>query len=247
MSKPDPTPLPDTRQSVIADAILPPSSTAVRDLTRFCEAYWFPIFANIRRRGYADEAAEDLTQELFAKILDPARNPLANFDPTKGAIRAHGKFRTFMLWQIDGHLSDAKRKAEAEKRGGKLRPVPFDLAEAEARYREIGHENLDPSQLFERLLAIEILDKAEAELEFLYRQSGKQALYHDLKPHLYRPDADESYAQLADRLGLTKKQIQAAIEKMRGDYRVILRKQVAQLCTNPADVENELNALKRAL
>jgi len=247
MTTPENSRLPDTRHSVIADAIQSASNTSERDLTRFCEAYWFPIFATIRRKGYEKHAAEDLTQDLFAKILDPSKNPLARYDPDRLPDHVPRKFRTFILWQIDGHLSDANRKAKAAKRGGNARPIPFDIAEAEARYQELGHESLDPSQLFERLLALEILEKVEAELEFQYQQSGKADLFAAIKPHLYRQDSDESYAALGKRLSMTRDYVRKAVEKMKGANRLIIRSHVARLCTNPAEVDQEIKALQRAL
>ena len=35
-------------------------------LARLCEAYWYPIYAFVRRQGHDAEAARDLTQGYFA-------------------------------------------------------------------------------------------------------------------------------------------------------------------------------------
>jgi RNA polymerase sigma-70 factor (ECF subfamily) len=69
-----------------------PQSTAA--LEQLCNAYWYPLYACVRRRGYQPQDAQDLTQGFFAALL--ARNYLARAD------RQRGRFRTFLLsaWSI---------------------------------------------------------------------------------------------------------------------------------------------------
>src|SRR6478609_3566242 len=65
-----------TRWSLVAaaqDAAAPESRQALADL---CAAYWYPVYAYVRRRGHDHHAAQDLTQAFFARRLqgrDPAR------------------------------------------------------------------------------------------------------------------------------------------------------------------------------
>ena len=35
---------------------------AQRALSHLCQTYWFPLYAYVRRKGYAPQDAEDLTQ-----------------------------------------------------------------------------------------------------------------------------------------------------------------------------------------
>ena len=48
-----------------------------------CQAYRYPLYAFMRRRGYAPDAAEDLTQEFFADLL--SRGVLEKADRTVAA------------------------------------------------------------------------------------------------------------------------------------------------------------------
>ena len=52
-------------------------------------AYWYPLYAYARRRGFGPEDAEDLTQEFFHQLL--ASDWIARAD------RSKGRFRTFLL------------------------------------------------------------------------------------------------------------------------------------------------------
>src|SRR5437879_10486901 len=58
-------------------------------LAALCVAYWYPLYAFIRRQGYDAHAAQDLTQEFFLRFLEPGF--LGTVD------RAKGKFRSFLL------------------------------------------------------------------------------------------------------------------------------------------------------
>ena len=39
-------------------------------LAKLCEAYWYPLYAYVRRRGYDADEAQDLTQEFFTVLLE---------------------------------------------------------------------------------------------------------------------------------------------------------------------------------
>src|SRR5262245_2747379 len=58
-------------------------------LAGLCSAYWYPLYAFIRRRGSSPHEAEDLTQEFFFRFLE--RHALGSVHP------AAGKFRSFLL------------------------------------------------------------------------------------------------------------------------------------------------------
>src|SRR5262249_4483224 len=58
-------------------------------LENLCRAYWYPLYTYVRRKGYAEEDAKDLTQQFFTRLLQGDRLTLA--DP------ARGRFRTFLL------------------------------------------------------------------------------------------------------------------------------------------------------
>jgi hypothetical protein len=58
-------------------------------LAALCTAYWYPLYALIRRKGYAPDDAQDLTQAYFARLLE--KGVLAAAD------RSKGRFRAFLL------------------------------------------------------------------------------------------------------------------------------------------------------
>ena len=59
------------------------SGTLARDaLATLCQAYWYPMYAFIRRKGHAPDEAQDLTQTYFARLLEEGVIPAA--DQRKG-------------------------------------------------------------------------------------------------------------------------------------------------------------------
>jgi len=45
------------------------SPAATEALEKICRNYWRPLYAFVRREGYAREEAQDLTQAFFARFL----------------------------------------------------------------------------------------------------------------------------------------------------------------------------------
>ena len=88
-------------------------------LAELCAAYWFPVYALIRRKGHDPDSALDLTQDYFARLLE--KPVLAAADPRKGRFRlpADG------LRPLPGQRHD---RAARLKRGGGRTFVPIESA-----------------------------------------------------------------------------------------------------------------------
>ena len=55
---------PTTLWTVVLHAVVP----TPMPLTQLCQAYWYPLYSFVRRRGYSSHDAEDLTQAFFAQL-----------------------------------------------------------------------------------------------------------------------------------------------------------------------------------
>src|SRR5437763_12231187 len=78
-----------TRWSLVLAARDRDEPQAREALSALCAAYWYPLYAFIRRRGEGAERARDLTQEFFARLLEK--------DALAGVDRGKGRFRSFLL------------------------------------------------------------------------------------------------------------------------------------------------------
>src|SRR2546427_5730017 len=99
-----------THWSVVLAAGQTTSPQAEEALEKLCRAYWYPLYAYVRRQGHSPHDAQDLTQGFFARLLE--KNWVGAAD------RQKGKFRSFLLSALNHFLGDQRDRANAVKRGG---------------------------------------------------------------------------------------------------------------------------------
>ena len=114
---------------------------AGRALENLCRLYWFPLYGYVRRKGYQQSDAEDLTQGFFAQLLRKHR--------LSSVARDKGKFRTFLLTCLDHYLRDEYVKQSAQKRGGDRTILSLDWEDAESRYTLDPPDEKSPEHYFE--------------------------------------------------------------------------------------------------
>jgi len=111
-----------TQWTVLDQAAADPACPLTNELL---QRYWKPIYCYLRRKGYDNDQAKDLTQGFFQEVI-LGRNLLRQADRTKG------NFRTLVLTSLERYLCSEHRKRTARKREPQGAHVPFtqDLAEA---------------------------------------------------------------------------------------------------------------------
>ena len=208
-------------------------------LAGLCAAYWFPVYAFVRRKGRGPEEALDATQDYFVRLL--ARGTVAAADAGKG------RFRSFLLADCTRFLADRRDHDRAAKRGGGVAPLSIDARDAEGRYlREPAHDRT-PERHFERAWALALLDGVLARLRAEYEGSGRGAAFETLKVALTDGPRTVPHAELARRLGATEGAVQVAVHRLRRRYRDLVREAIAATVADPADVEDEIRDLFAAL
>ena len=228
-----------TRWSMVLSAGNQSSPQRASALEQLCRAYWYPLYAYVRRRGHSPEDAQDLTQSFFARLLE--KNWLAAAD------RERGKFRSFLLTALKNFLANEWDKASRQKRGGHAHIISLDAAALETRF---GHEPADPATPeteFDRQWALTLLDLVLHSLEKEYAANGKGELFVNLRSTLSGERATIPYAQIAARLDSTEGAIKVAVHRLRERYREILREEIAHTVETSAQVEEELRHLFAAL
>jgi RNA polymerase sigma-70 factor (ECF subfamily) len=211
------------------------SPQAKKALETLCRAYWYPLYAYVRRKGYDVHSAQDLIQEFFARLL--ARNYLSVAD------RNRGKFRSFLLASLEHFLAREWTKGHAQKRGGGQAVLSLDGADAENRYLlEPAHE-LTPDKIFDRRWATTLLDQAMSQLRRECLDSGKGELFATVQSSLIGEKGDASYAEISLALNKSEGAIKVAVHRLRQRYGELVRAEIAQTVTTPEEVDEELNYL----
>jgi len=210
----------------------PSSRSAMESL---CRAYWYPLYAFVRRQGNDPHQAKDLTQAFFERFLER--------EFFRGVDRSKGRFRSFLLACLRHFLADERDRMRALKRGAGQALVPLDDAVAEGRYVAIADTALQPDQVYEREWLYAVLDRARERLRGEYAATGKGSLFDCLSCQRGTAEAGLTYAELGYRLGKTEKAIRLEAYRLRQRYHQLVREEIAQTVSDPAELEEEIRYL----
>jgi RNA polymerase sigma factor (sigma-70 family) len=214
----------------------PSAKTALEVL---CRRYWFPLYAFVRREGYQDHDAQDLTQAFFARFLEK--------DFLRDVDRSRGKFRSFLLASLRHFLSNARDYAKATKRGAGRATLSFDFSHAENRY---ANEPVGPwtaEKLFHRRWALELLQAVLDRLQGEWAAPQKQAFFLAVQDFVSGSAATRTYGEIAQEFATTEGAVKTAVHRLRRRYRELLREEIAQTVSGPAEVDEEIQQLFAAL
>jgi RNA polymerase sigma factor (sigma-70 family) len=215
------------------------SDVSVAALETICRAYWYPLYAFVRRSGHSAHDAQDLTQEFFYRLLEKRW--------LDGADRAKGRLRTFLIVALKHFMVSEWRRTSAQRRGGGQAHVPIDTAFAESRYAAESDSPLPPEATFDKQWALALHDLTLERLENEFKAAGKPAEFEALKECLMAARGGIDYAAIAARIDTSEGAARVAVHRLRKRFREIYREEVSQTLAENEDAETELNHLARAL
>jgi len=210
----------------------PQSDHALEEL---CRTYWFPLYAYTRRRGHNKEDAEDLTQAFFARFL--AKNYL------EGLSAERGRFRAFLLASLKHFLINEWKKTQRLKRGGGEKLLALDWQTADTQFQVASTAEPSPDKAFDREWALALLAKVIERLRAECETGGKSKQFEQLKIFLTAGKGALSHADAAKSLGMDETAVRVAVHRLRKRYRQLLRDEISQTLTDPAQVDEEMRAL----
>ena len=202
---------------------------------RLYSDYWYPLYAYVRRRGYAPADAEDITQDFFVHLI--------TYQALHGLEREGGKFRTFLLRLLDNFLANEWDRSRAQKRGAGQVLLSLNSAEGEARYALEPPDHSTPETLFERQWVVTLLAKVLENLGGECELTGKSGLFADLRLHLQGDRQGPPYADVAQRHGMSEGAVKVAVHRLRQRYGDLLRAEIVRTTGNPQAVDDELRYL----
>ena len=210
-------------------------------LAELCAAYWYPIYALIRRKGHPPDRALDLTQGYFARLIE--KSTISAADP------ARGRFRSFLRADCTFFLSHNRDHDRALKRGGSARVLSIDSDDAETRFRLEPAHNETPERQFERDWAMSLIDRAMGRLERHYQAGNRGETFRRLKPILTSDPEADRFAQLAAELKTTEGALRTALHRLRARFADELRAEIAETLDDPTPeaIAEELRGLFSAL
>jgi len=241
-----PLPAPGASQtdwSMIYDAAYGPEEHARAAWDQLARRYWPAIFAYIRSHGRDVHQASDLTQGFVCDIM-LGRRLLKVADPRRG------RFRTLLLTALKNYITERHRADTRRKRA----PADGQILELDGRGgAAMAPASADtPEAVFiaqwSAMLVQRVLDRVRRSCE----EEGLDRHWAVFDARVARPmltgEAPVSYAALVERLGV-RDAAQAAnmMITVKRRFARMLFEEVAQTVEDPADVEDELRVLMRAL
>jgi RNA polymerase sigma-70 factor (ECF subfamily) len=219
------------------------SPTAQAALEELCEAYYEPVHAFIRRYDGDGEAARDLTQEFFARLL--AGRGLGAVEPGRG------RFRSYLLGAIKHFIANERDRARSSKRGGGLAVLSSPPANADG---DTGLESQIPDPagppsdaVFDRQWGLTIVSRATARLAAEFAEASRAEHFDVLKPWLLGDCEFLSQPDAARQLGITEGAVKVAVHRLRKRFRELVRAEIAPTVDAPGQIHDELRYLLEVL
>jgi len=203
------------------------------------ERYWKPIYCCLRRKGYGNEEAKDLTQGFFHDVVLSRRL-------IQRADAAQGRFRSFLLHALNQYLIDEQRKAAAQKRIPKSKLVTLEAVDPPS-LPQMMHD-FDDEQCFNYAWKADLLDRVLTELRQAYVEQGMDAHWHLFRDRLLRPSLDDtpapSLTDLCEQHGITG-EVKASnmLGTVKRRFQSLLKEQVRQTVLSGEVAEEELGEM----
>jgi len=131
------------------------------------EKYWKPVYCYLRRKGYDNERAKDLTQGFFHEVV-------LNRDLVGRADEARGRFRSFLLHALNQYATKQSLKDRAAKRIPRHKLVSLDVAEPPALPARVANASAEETYHYAWLSAL---------LERVVAQVGAECVEQGLTTH----------------------------------------------------------------
>lgn len=213
-------------QSTLWSRILLVRRQDSRAVSEFVDRYRAPILLFITNAGFPEQDAEDLTQEVFLRLL--------NDDVLSKAERDKGKFRSFLLAVTKNLIREERRKRAAVKRGGEAVQESLDReGAADPPAPEPGEEE------FDRAWVRNLLGAALGALE------RDNPLHHQaLAAHVLE---GKDYQAVADLLGKSLQDVKNYIHRSRKKLLELLQREIARYSSTAEEYEEEIRYLSRFL
>jgi RNA polymerase sigma-70 factor (ECF subfamily) len=234
-----PQSFPPTRWSLVLAATQQSSAESAAALETICQAYWYPLYAYVRRSGQSPHDAQDLTQDFFQRLLE--KRWLAAAD------REKGRLRTFLIVALKHFMAKEWRHASAQRRGGGQIPVSIDTQLAESRYAADPSAHSATELLFDRQWALAVLDLTLSRLQSEFAAAGRERDFDALKDSLMAARGAIDYAAVAEKLGGSPSAARVAVHRLRKRFRDIYREEISQTLAENANLDDEMQYLAAVL
>jgi RNA polymerase sigma-70 factor (ECF subfamily) len=225
---------PPTCWTQLAEATLTGDPAGRKALEALCARYRPPVVSFLRSKGWNAVDADDLTQDLFAKLLVSRA--------WKKADRSRGLFRTFLLAILQHLISNKLAHEKALKNGGGAALLSLDWLEQDSGW-EPASSVPEPCAEFDQVWALRTLRAAYARAEKQWEGRGKAEQFSVYSQFLPGTRRTPEYSEVATQLKVAEAAARKAVSRLRDDMLGFLRLEVAATVGPEGDLEAEMRYL----
>jgi DNA-directed RNA polymerase specialized sigma24 family protein len=203
------------------------------------ERYWKPVYCYLRRKGYQNEQAKDLTQSFFHEVV-------LNRRLVERADSAKGRFRSFLLHALGQFLISQKRKEGTRLRIPKEKLVPLDVIEPP----ELPQAVLEgtPEDCFIHSWKSTLLDQALSEVQSECRAQGIETHWNVFRDRVVQPiiegNKPPSYQTMCNLYGIeSESKLSNMIVTVKRRFKAALKRQLRATVLSEDDVTPELHEM----
>lgn len=200
------------------------------------ERYWKPVYCYLRRKGYNNDQAKDLTQGFLHEVV-------LNRHLVERADSSKGRFRSLLLHALNQYTVDEHRKETAQKQIPKDKLVPLDVPGSPA-LAEIPF-TLDAEQSFNYAWKAELLERVLSEVKHSYVKRGMETHWCVFRDRVLKPIMDNKEAPslklICERYNMDNEAtVSNMLKTVRRMFKSVLKKHVRQTVNSAEAVDAEL-------
>jgi len=210
-----------------------------RALAELCNAYYEPVAAFLRCELRDGDAARELAQDFFARML--AGGAISR------ASQERGRFRSYLLGAVKHFLAHHREAARRLKRGGGVENISLNDTEAGEARAVADAAVLSPDAAFDRQWALTVVARALEALRCECAAEGRLDFFEQVKPWLTGEAARGDQMALAAGCGMNASALKVAVHRLKRRFRQLLKAEVAGTLEDPGLVEAEMRDLFAAL
>ena len=203
--------------------------------------YWKPVYCYLRRKGYDNEQAKDLTQQFFYEAVF-GRGLIQKADESKG------RFRSFILIALNRFLINIKHKETAQKRIPKDKLVPLDMVDSIELPQSISTSV--PEDSFNYAWVSSLLEDVLEEVEAKCNADGKNLYWQVFCDRILQPIIDGtdplSLKEICQKYVIKDdSKVSNMIVTVKRRFQAALKKQLRDSVVSEEQLSGELEEIKR--
>jgi RNA polymerase sigma-70 factor (ECF subfamily) len=205
--------------------------------------YWKPVYCYLRRKGYDNEQAKDLTQGFFHEVV-LGRQLIEKADPSKG------RFRSYLLVALNNYIAAVHDAQTARKRIPEGKLIPLDMTDPPDFSRIAGHYS--PKESFDYAWVSSLLEQVLEDVETTCYEEGKTVHWRVFRERILSPITEGidplSLSEICHKYDIESPRVASnMIITVKRRFEAVLRKHLRETVTSDDQTEDELKEISKFL